>query len=290
MLITMKKYTILAIITLMTIKTYACNPRMIMVMSSSSTTGSFKLSEKNVDYDLIDEMYTNVNIPFRYEGKMACFEQRSGLELVAERRRGKFTGEIMVYTPQASFKNVDGEVKTFIDLDKLDNGAYEINMASFTCVDETVVAVEGYSGTIGDIIEMNDLTFSTSSSFYLNTMNNAASGSLSSYNEGRSSFGYLNFLPQKLEQVFEERVRDLDIDVIQKIDYLPTVITSRSLGFGAIKSNSTFSTLVNTKYGCTEHFSNIMSDLSLKKLKKKLKPHNIKYSKKRRGFKLKFKK
>ncbi len=265
---------------------FACRTDALIIMNSRSFTGSFKLSEKRVDYDLVDEMYTDVNIPFSYDNKAGCFKQKSGLEIVAKNKRGQFTGELEVFTPQVSFKNVDGNVKSYFDISRAEDASLQFDMISFVCIGQTTIAAESYSGTMQDIVEMNNIPFSSGSSMFFSSVNNSSSSSVSNYNHERQIFGYGNLIPTRMFEKIRTKVEDLDYKIDEKLSHLPTIILHNRMSFGSISRDHTFSTVNTTLYGCTEEFDDLMKDYKLKNLSRKINKTKIKYKKKRNSVRI----
>ena len=264
---------------------FACRTDALIITNSSSFSGSFKLSEKRVDYDLIDEMYTDVNIPFSYDNRRGCFKQKSGLEIVAKKKRGRFSGELEVFIPQVSFKNVDGKVRSYFDISGSESDTLQFDMVSFVCIGQTAIAAESYSGTIQDIVDMNNVQFSRGSSLFFSTVNNASSP-LSNYNNKRQLYGYGNLIPKRMFESISTKVESLDHRIDDKLSTLPSIVLHNRMNFGSISKERTFSTVNTTLYGCTDEFDDLMKDYRLQSLPRKLNNTKIKYKKRRNSVRI----
>jgi hypothetical protein len=184
---------------------------------------------------------------------------------------------------------VRGSSRTYYDISADQESGFQIDLISFICVGETTVASESYSGTIRDILEMNNIPFSMQSSFYINTINNARSSSLSEYNSARELYGYGNVIPHRMYNKIKDKIDDLEVVFDEKLHYLPTIVLRNRLSFGNVSRDHHFSTVNATLYGCTKEFDDLMSDYKLSELPRKINNTKIKYKKKRKSVKISFK-
>lgn len=233
-----------------------------------------------------------VNIPLTYEGKRGCWEQESQLGYEVKSKKGKFSGEVLIYPPQSDFKNVPGRTETYllIDHSKLDKAAplrsTSLDLVSFTCAGESVLSIEAFSGSFSDVDDLTKVDMSFNSVF---ATGEVARRIAERRRIAKRESGQLAHIPHIFANIFVDRYGQDEFANLEHKVSLPSVYMSSSLRTNMVETSESFVTNKASHYGCSTQFKETMKEFHLSNLKTKLKkaPFKVKIRKKKISLKWK---
>ena len=256
--------------------TYACRTDRI-VMMRRTTIG---LNFGSGSFSFTGGLQRQIQIPLRVGATQGCMTQKSALDFEVKRdSNGVFEGEFNIYPPQVEFKKIKGRVETYLKINEESSERKELNfsLVSFTCSDESIIAVEGFEGSLNNAAKVHDLSLSIQQIF----ATGAAAESLSNRRDSNMKvYGKTQHLPQSLEEIFHKRLskdqrlslEDIERNIVSK----PSVLLSTRLATGAVDLDTSFTTLTSTQFGCSHKFKSMMIDYHQSNLKKQLKTLDLK--------------
>jgi hypothetical protein len=232
-----------------------------------------------------------IEIPLRVGAQSGCMTQRSGLDFEVVSKNGNFKGEVNIHPPQVEFKKVSGDVRTYIKLnyteksEKLDS--LSLDLVSFTCSGESVIAVESYSGNLKNAFQLQNFNMNVGMTIAIGA---AARNLRSRREESKRALGYDTVITEQLLEELETRMNGVKLEDIEtEIVSIPSVYLSLSLQVGEMNMANSFSTITATKYGCSKKFDSLMKDLRIENIKNQLKNMPLKSKVKSKYIQLKWK-
>lgn len=194
-----------------------------------------------------------VNIPVRFNGKWGCWEQEGGLTFDVKEKSRSMT----VIIPKSKFKDLPGRTASYAFLRKDELGRVDLDIATFVCMGDTVVAAETYSGDVDGarMIQNVDVQINTTFS------TGAAAAQLS------RRLGRTNEMPGGLQEYFEEKFTG-QWSALEKYDVMvPSVYLGASMRSPLSNLSSSYNTRVVTKSACSAEFESIMAPLRFENLR-----------------------
>lgn len=220
--------------------------------------------------------HQRVSIPVRFEGQSGCWEKIGGLSFEVKDKSRTMT----VLTPKSSFNNLPGRVMNYALLKKT-GGQLELDIASFVCLGNFVLAAETYRGSVEEARALQQLDMQVSTVF----ATGAAAANLARHREELARrFGRTSDLPQNLQEYFEERFQGSWSALEHYEVWVPSIYLSSNFRSPLASLESSYHTRVLTKSACSPEFEAVMAPLRYENLKlpsgvrSKLKKGNLQIS------------
>lgn len=201
-----------------------------------------------------------VNIPVNYKGKWGCWEQQGGLTFDVKPKSRSMT----VIIPKSKFKDLPGRTRSYAFLKKNSSGLVEIDIATFVCVGNNVVAAETYEGDIHKAQMLQNIQMQVSTSF----STGVAAANLNLYREEMMRrLGKKTELPGELETFFTENFTGLWSKLEEYDLMVPSVYLTASMRTPLSNLQASYHTKVLTKSACSPEFEVVMAPLRFENLK-----------------------
>ncbi len=215
-----------------------------------------------------------VNIPVRFEGTWGCWEQEGGLSFDVTAKSRKMT----VLIPKSSFEKLPGRSMSYAYVKQSESGILEMDIATFVCIGNNVIASETFSGSVMNAIALQSMDARVSTVF-------ATGIAAANLNEQREEMarrqGRKTELPGSLRKYFEDNFHG-NFAALEKYELMvPSVYLSSSMRTPLSSLTSSYNTRVLTKSACSPEFEAVMAPLLFKNMilpvgvKAKLKKGNL---------------
>lgn len=202
----------------------------------------------------------SVNIPVNFNGKWGCWEQQGGLGFDVKPKSRSMT----VVVPKSKFQDLPGRTTSYAFIKKGENDLVEIDIATFVCVGNNVVAAETYEGDILKAQMLQSLSAEVSTTF----ATGAAAANLGRYREDMMRrFGKKTELPGELEVFFNQNFKGLWSKLEQYEMMVPSVYLTASMRTPLSNLQANYNTRVLTKSACSPEFESVMAPLRFENLK-----------------------
>lgn len=202
----------------------------------------------------------SVNIPVNFNGKWGCWEQKGGLAFDVKPKSRSMT----VIIPKSKFQDLPGRTTSYAFLKKSSEGLVEIDIATFVCVGNNVIAAETYEGDVQKAQMLQSLSTQVSTSF----STGVAAANLNRYREEMMRrLGKKTELPGELEAFFNQNFTGL-WSKLERYDLMvPSVYLTASMRTPLSNLQANYHTKVLTKSACSPEFESIMAPLRFENLK-----------------------
>lgn len=215
-----------------------------------------------------------VNIPVNFEGNWGCWEQEGGLTFDVTAKSRKMT----VIVPKSSFEKLPGRTMSYASLKKNNSGLVEMDIATFVCIGNNVIAAETFSGNVMNAMMLQSMDVQVSTVF----ATGVAAANLNQQREDMARrYGRRTELPGNLQKYFEENFHGNFAQLERYEMMVPSVYLSTSMKTPLSSLTSSYHTRVLTKSACSPEFEAVMSPLLFSNLempqgmKAKLKKGNL---------------
>lgn len=201
-----------------------------------------------------------VNIPVNFNGKWGCWEQEGGLTFDVKEKSRSMT----VIVPKSKFEDLPGRTASYAYLRKDAAGNVDIDIATFVCIGNTVIAAETYSGDIASARMLQNMDVQVNSTF----ATGMAAAQLGRQREEMARrLGRTNELPGGIQEFFEENFRG-QWSTLEKYDVMvPSVYLGSSMRSPLANLSSSYNTRVLTKSACSSEFEAVMAPLKFDRLR-----------------------
>lgn len=218
-----------------------------------------------------------VNIPVLFQGTWGCWEQEGGLSFDVTAKSRKMT----VLVPKSSFEKLPGRSMSYAYVNKSESGILEMDLATFVCVGNNVIASETFSGNVMNAMALQSMDMRVSTVFATGI---AAANLNQQRDEMARSQGRRTELPGNLRKYFEENFHG-NFATLEKYELMvPSIYLSSSMRTPLSSLTSSYNTRVLTKSACSPEFEAVMAPLLFKNMvmptgvKAKIKKGNLQLS------------
>lgn len=242
---------------------------------------------RNISFDSENFSFTgannlNISVPVQYRNERGCWNQQSEMKFNVVVDEKNNYGEASVVLPKSKFEYLsEGRTDTYLIVEDAQNQMRDVQFStvSFTCVGQSVLSVESYSGNFEKLNNLQKLRTSGALNVKFGTSTIFATGqavqNLAPVFERRRElflmpqrlYGYDTKVSDRFSDLVETRMGD---HALREFDdgsvIIPSIYISSQVSYNSSSVSQNFSTVKIGKYGCSNQLRKAMEAYRIDKI------------------------